>query len=160
MLLDPNFFRTVVLLIQHDQDGALGIVLNRPTGEAVLDHLPDWSGVVSDPPVIHFGGPVQPDVALALGATDSGLATGLSGVSMLDLDVPPSFGAAVRVYSGYAGWSDGQLEDELAEGAWYLMSAHPDDPFSDAETLWRTVLRRQTSLVSIASTYPDDPGMN
>ena len=160
VLLDPNFYRCVLLLIQHDDDGALGVVLNRPTTEAVDDHLPDWSGVVSEPPVIHFGGPVQPDVAVALGATDRGLSTGLNGVTMLDLDNPPETGAPVRIYSGYSGWSQGQLEEELAEGAWYLTEAHPNDPFADADTLWRSVLRRQNSSVSIASTYPDDAGLN
>ena len=158
-LLDPNFYRTVVLIIEHNDDGALGIVLNRPTDEQVSTHLPDWADRASEDEVIHVGGPVQTDVAIALGQTEVGEPTGVSGLTMVDVTDPGAAGPRFRIYAGYAGWSAGQLEAELATGSWYLVSAHPDDPFVE-DDLWRRVLRRQKGPLSVVSTFPDNPDMN
>lgn len=159
-LLDPNFFRTVVLVVEHNDDGALGIVLNRPTDEPVAAHLPNWASEESAEEVIYVGGPVQTDVAIALGQTELGEPTGLNGLSMVDVSYPLlASGTRVRIYAGYSGWSAGQLEAELATGSWYLVAAHPDDPFAEGD-LWTQVLRRQRGPLSIVSTFPDDPSLN
>ncbi|MCI0425319.1 MAG: YqgE/AlgH family protein [Actinobacteria bacterium] len=160
-LLDPNFYRTVVLLLQHDEEGTVGVVLNRPTIEAVADHLPEWGEVVADPGVIHYGGPVEPQVAIGLARTEHGLPTGVPGLSVVDLaSTPPADGPRARVYGGYAGWGEGQLEDELTTGSWFLVPAGPDDPFDDPEAQWQTVLRRQGGLLAVVSTFPEDPTLN
>ena len=160
-LYDPNFYRTVVLLIQHDDDGSVGVVLNRETTHLVSDHLPEWSDRAARPGFVHYGGPVDPEVAIGVMAGAAGEATGVPGLSIVDLgETPDTRTAAVRVYSGYAGWGSGQLEAELAEGSWYLVQASPDDPFSDPEELWTTVLRRQNGYLALVSTYPDDVSLN
>jgi putative transcriptional regulator len=160
-LLDPHFYRTVVLVIQHDEVGTVGVVLNRPTTEKVGDHLPEWEATVAPPRLVYYGGPVEPQVAIGLARSQTGMDTGVPGLTIVDLGSPPGDETPrVMVYSGYAGWSEGQLEAEIEEGSWYVVSAAPDDPFDDPETLWQTVLRRQGGLLSVVSTYPPDPLLN
>lgn len=176
-LEDPNFRRSVVLILEHDRvGGTLGVVLNRPSDISVTQVLPTWDSLVSGPPVLFQGGPVQTDSALALAAVPSGgeplgwrrLATRIPAVSRLgtvDLDAPPEILAGeiaqMRIFAGYAGWTPGQLEAEIAEGAWYVVDAEPGDTFfADPESLWRTVLRRQPSELAFVATCPDDPTMN
>lgn len=161
ILLDPHFYRTVVLLIQHDEDGCVGIILNRPTGEAVADHLPHWAGLVTDPGTVSYGGPVDPSVAIGLALSPHGMATGVPGLTLIDLGDPPnSQSAPVRIYSGYSGWGADQLEGEIATGSWYVVQASPDDPFDTDEGQWRRVLRRQPGFLSVVSTFPDDVDLN
>ena len=175
-LLDPNFARTVVLLLQADEDdGALGLVLNRPTGTDVAEVLPDWSPLVTDPPVVFTGGPVQPNAAICLGhGRPGGPALGAfsvlegmpaSSIGTVDLDSPPEELAPavseVRLFAGYAGWSAGQLEAEVDEGAWWVLDALPADAFSTApDGLWAAVLRRQGAPIAFAANYPEDPTLN
>ncbi len=160
-LIDPNFYRTVVLLIQHDDDGCVGVVLNRPTAEKVVDHLPEWAERVEPTDLINYGGPVEPEVAIGLGLTTEGMATGVPGLSLVDLGSPPEdTPAPVRIYSGYSGWGADQLEAEIALGSWYVVQASPDDPFDSDDGQWRRVLRRQSGFLSVVSTYPDDVGLN
>ena len=160
-LYDPNFYRTVVLLFQHDDDGSMGVVLNRVTTEKVSDHLPAWGDRAAEPGLVHFGGPVEPEVASGVSAGAAGEATGVPGLSIVDLGTDPGVEMArVRVYSGYAGWGQGQLEAELAEGSWYLVQASPDDPFADPDSLWSRVLRRQQGHLALVSTFPDDVSLN
>jgi putative transcriptional regulator len=160
LLTDPNFFRSVVLLIQHDAQGTVGLVLNRPTEALVRDHLPDWTTATGDG-FVFSGGPVEPEVAIALAVTTSGLATGVSGLSMVDMThAPDPDMGAVRIYSGYAGWDAEQLESELEIGSWYIAQASPDDPFGAPGSMWREVLRRQGGHLGIVSTYPDDAQLN
>jgi putative transcriptional regulator len=160
-LVDPNFHRTVVLLVQHDEVGTVGLVLNRPTSERVGDHLPEWEAHVASPGVIHYGGPVEPQVAIGLARTLEGMATGVDGLSVVDLAQGPSDGAPrAMIYSGYSGWGSGQLEAEIDEGSWYVVPAQPDDPFDDPEGMWPTVLRRQGGLLAVVSTFPPDPILN
>ncbi len=159
-LIDPNFYRTVVLVLQDDDEGTVGVVLNRPMGEPVGDHLPDWRDATEDGEV-HAGGPVEPEVAIGLAVGGKGEATAVPGLSMVDLNEPPAGPlGSVRIYSGYAGWGPQQLEDEITMGSWYVAQASPDDPFAHAETLWREVLRRQSGQVSVVSTYSDQPELN
>jgi len=161
ILLDPHFYRTVVLVIQHDEDGCVGIVLNRPTEESVADHIPDWADLVPDPSIINYGGPVEPDVAIGLSLTPEGLSTGVPGLSLIDLgETPGGTSSPVRIYSGYSGWGSDQLESEIATGSWYVVQASPDDPFDTDDGQWRRVLKRQPGFLSVVSTFPDDIAMN
>ena len=160
-LLDPNFYRTVVLLLQHEEDGCVGVVLNRPTDELVADHLPDWEDRVAEPKTVSFGGPVEPEVAIGLSLSGEGMPTGLPGLKLVDLSAPPDDEhRSVRIYSGYSGWGSEQLENEIAMGSWYVVQASPDDPFDTDEGQWRRVLRRQQGFLSAVSTFPDDPSLN
>lgn len=160
-LIDPNFYRTVILMLQDDEEGTVGIVLNRPTAEKVEDHLPDWLDRVIEPGLIHYGGPVEPEVAIAVAITGEGMATGVPGLSLVDLSEPPSAeGPHVRIYSGYAGWGSSQLDEELEMGSWYVVQASPDDPFENPDDMWRHVLRRQAGFLALVSTFPDDVEMN
>lgn len=161
ILLDPHFYRTVVLLIQHDEDGCVGIVLNRPTDEHVADHIPEWAEHVDDPATINYGGPVDPAVAIGLSLSPGGMPTGVAGLSLIDLGEPPDeHTAPVRIYSGYSGWGADQLESEIATGSWYVVQASPEDPFDTGEGQWRRVLRRQPGFLSVVSTYPDEIELN
>ncbi|MFF5209728.1 YqgE/AlgH family protein [Streptosporangium sp. NPDC000396] len=174
---DPNFRRSVVLVLEHDIDGGtLGVVLNRPSDISVIQVLPTWDSMVTGPPVLFQGGPVQTDSALALAAVPSGqeplgwrrLHAGTPAVSRLgtvDLDAPPEILAGeiaqMRIFAGYAGWTAGQLEAEIGEGAWYVVDSEPGDTFHhDPESLWRAVLRRQRDELAYVATCPDDPSMN
>jgi len=160
-LVDPNFHRSVVLILQHDDDGCVGVVLNRETDQTVDAHLPDWTSSAGGG-VVHFGGPVEPEVAIGLGLTVEGMPTGVPGLSMIDFGEPPpdDLSSIVTVYSGYSGWGDGQLEAELATGSWYVVQASPDDPFDNPTDQWRRILRRQPGFLSLVSSFPDDIRLN
>lgn len=177
LLDDPNFRRSVVLILEHDRDGGtLGVVLNRPSEVSVTQVLPVWDALVSGPPVLFEGGPVQTDSALALAAVTSGEeplgwrrlhegAPSVSSLGTVDLDAPPEILrdeiVQMRIFAGYAGWTSGQLASEIAEGAWYVVDAEVGDTFHAApETLWRRVLRRQPGELAFVATCPDDPTMN
>lgn len=160
-LIDPNFHRTVVLMIQADDEGIVGLVLNRPTLEPVAEHLPDWAERAAPPGLIHQGGPVEPEVAICLSLTSQGMATGVPGLSVVDVTAGPEpDGPPVRIYSGYSGWGRDQLQAEYEEGSWYLVQASPDDPFEDPDDQWRRVLKRQPGFLSLVSSFPDDITMN
>ncbi|MGX7682068.1 YqgE/AlgH family protein [Jatrophihabitans sp. DSM 45814] len=170
-LVDPEFFRTVVFLIEHDETGSVGVIINRPSHAPVGQILPDWQDVMSEPSVVFNGGPVQRDGALGLGrlagSTDAGngLRAVSGGLALVDLDANPNevaVGAAsLRVYAGHSGWGVGQLEAEIADGAWFVVAGGLDDVFSERPgTLWRTVLRRQPAPLSLLSTFPVDVGLN
>jgi putative transcriptional regulator len=176
MLGDPNFRRTVVLLVEHEtEQGTLGVVLNRPTEIPVGRVLEPWTELATDPSVVFTGGPVSPNSALALAhvpGTDEPVgwhpldgAPAMARLGLVDLDAPPGLLAAaivsLRVYAGYAGWGAGQLQAEIEEGAWYVVPAEPSDAFyPDPERLWPAVLRRQGGELAYVATYPDDPGLN
>ena len=170
MLGDPNFDRTVVLMIEHTRAGAMGLVLNRPTDVPVAAALPEWGAVVSTPAVVHVGGPVEGESGWCLArvpAVDDveGFVPVLGDLGLIGLDHDPVEVAgavvAARLYAGYSGWGPGQLEHELAEDAWFVVDAEPDDPFlPDSETLWRRILARQPGPLSRLATFPRDPGLN
>ncbi len=168
-LVDPNFYRTVVFVCEDNDEGSLGLVLNRPTDVAVGEYLPDWVSRLVDPEVVFVGGPVQPETAVGLGrhgppeAIDGWSPVG-EDTGLVDLSAPPGDVAGVedlRVFSGYAGWSAGQLDMEIAVGDWFVVEAAPDDPFSNApDGLWRRVLRRQRNELAFFADYPPDPRLN
>lgn len=172
LLEDPNFSRAVVLVLEHTAaDGALGIVLNRPSETKVAEHFAEWVARVVRPPVLFVGGPVAPGavIALAEGGPDAeempGWTRVLGALGSLDLardpdDVQPHV-AALRIFVGYAGWAARQLEDELAQQAWFVVDAEPGDVFTDGpDDLWRSVLRRQRGGLAVFAAFPDDPTSN
>lgn len=169
MLTDPNFERTVVLMLEHSDEGALGVVLNRPSGLAVAEILAGWAGVVAPPSLVFHGGPVSTDSALGLVRTNDNEALGVRrlphDVGLVDLDTPAELVADVvtsmRVFAGYAGWGPSQLDDEITEGAWFVVDPLPDDAFTtEPEGLWVRVLRRQPPPLSLVASFPPDPALN
>ncbi|MEU2558976.1 YqgE/AlgH family protein [Streptomyces longispororuber] len=169
-LSDPNFDRAVVLLLDHDEEGSLGVVLNRPTPVGVGDILEGWGDLAGAPGVVFQGGPVSLDSALGVAVIPGedgplGWRRVHGAIGLVDLETPPELLAAargsLRIFAGYAGWGPGQLEDELVEGAWYVVESEPGDVSSpDPERLWRAVLRRQRSELAMVATYADDPSLN
>ena len=170
-LLDPNFSDTVVLLLDVDDDGALGVVLNRPTPVAVSEVLADWREVVAEPEVLFQGGPVSTEGALAVGwLRDSedvpvGFREFHGPLGVIDLDTPVELIdgslSGMRIFAGYAGWGADQLGGEIDEGSWYVVPAQPPDVFrEDCTALWRDVLRRQPGELAWHSTRPVDPDLN
>ena len=170
-LTEPTFARTVILLLEHaSTEGALGVVVNRPTSAPLGDVVPAVEALATEPRVLFDGGPVSPTTAIGLGAVVNGAEP--DGWSLVvpplvtvDLDHDPALlGAslrALRVFAGYAGWSPGQLEGEIAEGSWYVVDALPDDPFApDPGRLRVDVLRRQGWPLAAAAHSPDDPSVN
>jgi putative transcriptional regulator len=162
-LLDPNFYRTVVYLAEHSSDGALGLVLNRPTSEYVADHVEGWSGYLAMPDVVFVGGPVSNEIAVAVAQNPAvppeSWQPELSDVGLLDITAgPESIGGVdrLRIFSGYAGWVTGQLEMELASGSWFVVDAIAADVFtSDPEGLWSAVLRRQPGRLAFYASFPE-----
>ena len=169
-LTDPHFARTVVLLLQHDAaDGAIGVVLTRPSGMAVAEVVPPWAELAAGPPVVFTGGPVQPQAAICLGRAAPGTPAGPTFAPLadpqlgtVDLDAPPVEGLRqVRLFAGYSGWSAGQLEAEVAEGAWWVLDLLPGDPFGPAPAgLWADVLRRQGLPLALMVGATADPRLN
>ncbi len=170
-LLDPNFAETVVLILDVNDDGSLGVVLNRPTALPVAEVLGDWGEMVAEPEVLFQGGPVETDGALAValrrGADDGvlGFREVVDQLALLDLDTPVELVSSeldgLRIFAGYSGWGVGQLEREIAEGSWYVVPGVAPDVFrSDTTTLWRDVLRRQPGDLAMHSTRPADPELN
>jgi len=169
-LADPNFDRAVVLLLDHDEEGSLGVVLNRPTPVGVGDVLMSWAALTGEPGVVFQGGPVSLDSALGVAVIPGdegplGWRRVYGAIGLVDLEAPPELLAAalgsLRIFAGYAGWGPGQLEKELTGGAWYVVESEPGDVSSPSpEKLWRAVLRRQRSELAMIATYPDDPSLN
>jgi putative transcriptional regulator len=170
-LHDANFFRSVVLVVEHNDEGAAGLVLNRPS-DAGLDAGPlhEWTDLAADPPLVFVGGPVQPSAAICLARTaHDGVPEGwqpvVGGLGVLDLgrelaDVRPGIDR-LRVFAGYAGWEAGQLESEIEEGSWFVLDADPEDALSSQPGgLWRFVLKRQGGKLALVSNFPSDPSLN
>ncbi|MCA1691459.1 MAG: YqgE/AlgH family protein [Actinobacteria bacterium] len=183
---DPNFDHTVVLVLEHADDGAVGVVLNRPSETALAQPLPGWHSLAADPPLVFLGGPVSPEAAICLGRGWSGEVGEVTGpghsgdsderdvagyeplfglLGTVDLSLDPDEMSpalqAIRVFVGYAGWGEGQLEEEIEAGAWFVVDAHPDDALSaDPDALWQTVLRRQGGRMAMFANFPPNPAMN
>lgn len=170
MLEDPNFERSVVLLIEHSEEGALGVVLNRPTDIDVAAVLDGWGELAADPPVLYVGGPVSQDSLVALGRRapgdgPEGWTQVFGDLGAVDLHLEPAELApklaGIRVFVGYSGWGPLQLEDELAQDAWVVVDAAVDDVFAaDPEEMWRAVLRRQGGKLARLANFPPHPSVN
>jgi putative transcriptional regulator len=161
---DPNFDRTIVYLLEHSEDGALGVVLNRPSAFDVVDALPLWSTATGRPHVVFSGGPVDAGVALGLARVRTpidcpGWSAVHGAIGSVDLAMDPEAIAAgievARVFVGYAGWGAGQLDEEVEGGAWFVIDCGPDDVFtSEPEQLWGAILRRDESRAAMTATNP------
>jgi putative transcriptional regulator len=170
VLKDPNFDRTVVFIAEHSDEGAMGLVLNRPSDAPVAEAIPDLDWVAgSEDASVFVGGPVAPNGVIVLAEwEDPSQAVVLVdddlGFVPGDVEDTGALAAAVRrarVYAGHAGWGPGQLEDELAEDAWIVESPLREELFSDdPEGLWAAVLRRKGREFALLSTMPPDPSLN
>ena len=169
-LFDPNFRRTVILIGEHSEEGAMGVVLNRPSPIPVEEAVPplaDLAGLADGDGLVYVGGPVQPDAIVVLADFDQPERAGvlvLGSIGFLPGDVEDdSVGELrrARVFAGYAGWGAGQLEDELAESSWIVERALPDDVFThEPQTLWSEILRRKGGRFALLAHMPDDPRLN
>jgi putative transcriptional regulator len=182
-LTEETFNHTVLYVLEHDESGTAAVILNRPSRTPVGQVLPDWHDAVSGPSVVFSGGPVQPDGALCLGLLSEAGRRQLEGEDQLDeggklavrrvvdaictvdldgaLEPVTAVTAGLRVFAGHAGWSPGQLDDELQAGAWIVLPGRSVDVFTESpEWLRRDVLRRQPSPLNLLSTYPRDPSLN
>ena len=172
-LLEPTFRRSVIYVVEHNDGGTLGVVLNRPSETAVHNVLPQWSDLTTKPKTMFIGGPVKRDAALCLGSLRIGVdPEGLPGlrhiagrIVMVDLDADPDLIAkaveGVRIFAGYSGWTIGQLEGEIERDDWIVLSALPSDVLVQPRVdLWSRVLRRQPLPMSILATHPIDVSRN
>jgi putative transcriptional regulator len=166
-LWDPNFRRTVVLIGHHDDEGAVGVVLNRTAGVTVAEAVPPLSSLVATGEPLFFGGPVEPQAAVVVADfedPDRAEIVALGSIGFL----PPETGPAelggilrARVFAGHAGWGAGQLEAELDEDSWIVEPALPDDVFTpDPERLWSDVLKRKGHAYDLLRLMPMDPSSN
>jgi putative transcriptional regulator len=178
MLDDPNFDRSVVYMVEHHDEGALGLVLNRPSGEELVDPLEGWVTAQSAPSRVFSGGPVEPDALIALARLEHRVTAGsaddddtsylapLTGdIASADLAADPALVIgrinALRVFRGYAGWEPGQLEAEIESGSWIVVDSESSDVFTnDPDDLWRRVLRRQPGRLGWLAEAPDDLAWN
>jgi len=158
----PDYFhRTVILVVEHSDQGAFGLILNRPSETTVGEASPELAELIGDEHLLHVGGPVQPSAVTAIGDhSDPDEATKLlvGPVGMVDLDDPPEL-HRLRVFVGYAGWGPEQLDGELEQEAWITEQAHPDDPFADGD-LWAAVLARKGGEYALLARMPADPSVN
>lgn len=166
-LVDPNFRRTVVLVGEHSEEGALGVVLNRSSESTVGEAVPELTALVDGDEAVHVGGPVQPSAIVVLADfvdVERAGAIVLESVGFLPAEVDPDELGELRrarVFAGYAGWGPGQLDEELAEGSWIVEPAHADDVFTtDPDALWSEVLRRKGGPYSVLALMPPDPNLN
>jgi putative transcriptional regulator len=156
------FRRSVVLLLDHSDEGAMGVVLNRSSETPVADAVPALADLTDGDELIRLGGPVSPESVVALGDFDDPLEAGatVSGtLGLIDPDHSPASLRRLRVYAGYAGWGPGQLEGELDEQAWIVESARPDDPFEDGD-IWSAALQRKGGAYALLATMPAEPSLN
>lgn len=189
-LADPNFDRTVVFVLEHTDDGAVGVVLNRPTPFPLPDGVARWEDLLTTPATLFEGGPVELDALIALARVEPGTASAIAraaadddrlddaededdegwsavvgDIGSVDLSTDPALVRVpihgLRVFRGYSGWGPQQLDGELAEGAWMVLPAEDGDVFStEPDELWRTVIRRQGGRLAWVANAPDDLSLN
>ncbi len=182
LLEDHNFHRTVVYMLQHSSEGALGLIINRPTNEDAISGLRPWMEELAEPRVVFEGGPVQANTLIAIGqvvrpadtevvADPAGadeLASGFAlldhGLGTIDLSQLPSEISGLqnlRIFRGYSGWAPGQLDDEISEGSWLALACDATDLFTpNPQGLWRNVLRRSGGREALLADAPDDLAWN
>ncbi len=166
-LLDPNFRRSVVLVTEHTDEGAAGLVLNRPSPVEVADAVPQLEPLAADGGQIWFGGPVQQEAVLVLGEfldPDDAAVPLVGSLGFPSLSEPEDvlpLTTRHRVFAGYAGWGAGQLEAELSGEDWIVEEAIPDDAFTEEPgELWHDVLRRKGGVYELVARMPEDPRVN
>lgn len=168
-MYSPDFARTVVLVIEHDHDHTLGVVLNKRSEVALANIIPEWAELAAKPQALHVGGPVSPESAVGLGVT--GTHVELEGhpkftrlanrLVLVNLQAHPAEVAGelegMRIFGGYAQWEPGQLDDEIARGDWFVAPALPSDVVAAAGAdLWGDVMRRQAMPLPLFATFPAD----
>jgi putative transcriptional regulator len=167
-LLDPNFWRTVVLIVEHTDEGALGLVLNRPSETTVGDAVPQLKNLIDPDNLVYIGGPVQPSAVIVLAdfetPADAALISfddvGVLGIAPDSEDASTTVRSA-RAFVGHAGWGPGQLDDELERGDWIVEPATHADAFSDRPSeLWSSVLTRKGGSYALVARMPTDPSVN
>jgi putative transcriptional regulator len=167
-LLDPNFRRAVVLIGAHSAEGAMGVVLNRPSEVTVGEAVPQLEQAVGELETVYVGGPVQPSsivfLAEFLDPSPAGLLVlGRIGFPAPEADIDELSDAIARrrVFAGYAGWGEGQLDEELDQGDWIAQPARPEDVFTqDPDELWSKVLARKGGAYALLARMPLDPSVN
>lgn len=169
---DPNFERAVVLMLQHDEEGAFGLVISRPAEDVSVTEdgtLSRWLTYSAMPAQLFEGGPVQPNTVLALARMPDGVerswtTSAVLGLHTVDLQSDTANGSecrSLRLFAGYSGWGPGQLDGEVAAEHWFVVGALPEDAFTPTpETLWREVLERDPVHRRWVREFPDDPGLN
>jgi putative transcriptional regulator len=166
LLQDPNFRRTVVLMTHHDDEGAMGLVLSRPSDVRVADAVPELTALPGVDERVYVGGPVQPEAVVVLvefadEPSDTEPIVGHVAFMQAGSDVEELDVVRARVFAGYSGWGPGQLEAELEESSWIVVAAEPGDVFApDPDELWRTVLHRKGGRFALIATMPYDPKLN
>ncbi len=168
-LLDPNFDRTVVLIAEHSDQGAMGIVLNRESELEVAEAAPALGHLVEEGALVHSGGPVQATSVVVVAefqdAADHAATLVLDRIGFVgaeaDFDTLPDSVDRVRVFAGLAGWGPDQLESELEREDWIVEPATPDDVFTpDPDGLWSSVLERKGGQYALVARMPEDPSLN
>jgi putative transcriptional regulator len=166
-LIDPNFRRSVVLVVAHDEDGAVGLVLNHRTDAEVAEAVPELADLVESGAFVSIGGPVQTEAVVVLAEWDDVEEAGalvFDDIGLMGSEADSEHVAAttrrVRVFAGYAGWGGGQLEAELDELSWVVEAADAEDVFGDDGDLWGDVLRRKGGAFRLVATMPEDPSLN
>jgi putative transcriptional regulator len=156
------FRRTVVLVIEHTPEGAMGVVLNRRSDTPVAEAIPALADLVEAGELVRVGGPVAPQAVVALGDFEDASEAGtrvVGGLGTLDPEAANETLLRLRVYAGYAGWDAGQLDGEVEEGAWIVAEADAEDPFRDGD-IWSDALRRKGGGYRLLATMPSDPSLN
>ena len=167
-LIDPNFWRTVVLIVEHSEEGAFGLVLNRPSETLVGEAVPEIEELVDPDEPLYIGGPVQPSGVVVLGRFEDpgdGVMLAFDDVGVLGTGASPLENAAglrtARAFVGHAGWGAGQLEDELERGDWIVEPARAEDAFcEEPRELWAKVLTRKGGSYALVARMPADPSLN
>jgi len=167
-LSDPNFARAVVLVGVHDEEGAMGLVLNRPATVKVAEAAPALAGAAGQEEPLFVGGPVSPTALVCLVEFLDPERAGLLLVDRIGFPAPDAQVEAlerdsgrVRVFAGYAGWGAGQLDSELGRGDWIVEEALPQDVFAeDPDGLWSAVLARKGGGYAALARMPQDPSVN
>lgn len=170
-LSDGVFDQSVVLVLDADESGSLGVVLNREAAIDLRSALPAWAPLVSEPQVLFEGGPVSQEGAICLASPrrpeeePPGWRSLFDAVGLLHLDTPVEIAEGayrdLRIFAGYAGWAAGQLEHELDQGWWHVVRATYADVYdADPDTLWRRVLRRQGGDLALLASWTPTPERN
>jgi len=166
-LRDPNFHRTVVLVCEHSDEGAMGLVLNRAAPLTIADAVPDLGPLLGDENLLHLGGPVQPGSVVMLAEFDvhgdALIVDGDLGIVTAEMELDDLIGAVrrARAFLGYAGWGPGQLDEEMEREDWIVAPLDGDDPFTEEPgDLWVATLERLGGHYALVARMPTDPSVN
>ncbi len=168
-LNDPNFSFTVVYMLEHGEEGALGLVLSRPSELPAQEMFDRWAPHAAGPAMVYRGGPVSLSSVIALGVAASASPDGAfnpisAGIGTVDLDADPDDLVAlqgVRLFAGYASWAPGQLDAELVDEAWFVLDAQEGDVLTpEPDELWWAVMGRQSGELRLLANYPEEPWTN